>query len=338
MSGGDDDEMSQLPDAWFYGPDHAPSPNSPTAGDDGHVVTPRQSVDAFESKLGPVCYDLIKNRLRPIIESGGKIDTLGGTAGATVQRATMDLQPTMPPGMFSYPLMGYGMICIFRQPKPPAGPHGPWLKRKAFTLWASSVEITDYLGAATARYPQPQYSTFVKIDDVENVVRSLPALPRFKFILLYFNTTDHAQTVRFNISELPAELQESIWQYNEELGIGNDVEVEPQKGKLVIFNPVGTSMLPGSDRGWQALPDKPADWNTGHVAQWMEPLGVDPSWVETINITGPDLLEMRDIDEPINEIASTFNCTKSNAAKIKEAVSHLGDAPMEAAFTDLCTL
>jgi len=346
MSGADDAIMADA--AGFNG--HAQEDRRPTAGDDTNAPNPwpRQSVKAFQTQLGPVCYDLIDNRLEAIIELGARETkhTLDGTAGAILQWATMKLEPTQTSKMlFSRPLTGYGMICIFRKPKAPGERTGPWLKRQAFNLWASSVEITDNLGTAKQCYPSlvqssSQSSSLVKIDDVSTIVHSLSFEPRFKFILLYFNTTDCPRKVTFDTSELPKGLKESIDRYKPALGIGNDVTLKREEGTLIIFDESGTATLPGSDREKQQLPDRPADWNVQHVAQWIESIGINPHNGEMQGVAGAKLIELISDSSLNDDLQSSFVCSKMDAAKIKLELNLLIDDPssMQAAFADLCTL
>ena len=335
MSGGDDDAMSQKSDSLYLNN----APLMPTAGDDGHVATPRQNIDTFKSILGPLSYDLIKYRLRSIIEtSDGELTPLGAS-GANVRRATVTLEPTM--GVYG-PLTGYGMICLFRQPRPPSGAIGSsWLKRKPFNLFSCSVETKNYMGSAPAQYPPAeQVSKFVKIEDVGHVVRSLSIFPKLKTMLLYFNTSDKSQTVTFDTSELPGDLQEHFRQHRTELGIGNTVQIEPQEGRLIIFDSVGPRMSPGSDRGREALPDNLTEWTAEHVLQWLESLGVTSFLTEADGITGADILELKisSIKTPseLNYVRSFFMCSQGDVATIMTAIGDLGDVSMDAAFTDLC--
>lgn len=338
MSGGDDDAMS---DSSFYL--NSALPLMPTAGDDGHVATPRQNIDTFKLILGPLSYDLIKHRLRSIIEtSNGELKPLGAS-GANVRRATVTLEPTM--GVYG-PLTGYGMICIFRQPGPPSGSIGiigSWLKRKPFNLFSCSVETKNYMGSAPARYPPAeQVSKFVKIEDVGHIVHSLSIFPQFKTMLLYFNTSDKSQTVTFDTSELPGGLQAHFLQHRTELGIGNTVQIEPQEGRLIIFDSVGPRMSPGSDRGREALPTNPTEWTAEHVLQWLESLGVTSLLTEADGITGADLfdLDISPIKTPseLDYVTTCFRCSQGDAATIITAIGHLRDVSMDAAFTDLCAV
>ena len=307
---------------------------------DGHVATPRQNIDTFESILGPLSYDLIKRRLRSIIEtSDGELKPLGAS-GANVRRATVTLEPTV--GGYG-PLTGYGMICIFRQPRPPSEAIGSWLKRKPFNLFSCSVETKNYMGSAPARYPPAeQVSKFVKIENMGHIVRSLSIFPQYKTMLLYFNTSDKSQTVTFDTSELPGGLQEHFLQHRTELGIGNTVQIAPREGRLIIFDSVGPRRSPGSDRGREALPDNPTEWTAEHVLQWLESLGVTSLLTEADCITGADLfgLDISPIKTPgeLNYVTAVFMCSEGDAATIITAIGHLGDVSMDAAFTDLCAV